>query len=120
MGTHKNMLMYYLRPKFPKSPESECHKSDPLQKIISCLRVNEIDPIEVSALQKSNSCLRVKMIDPIEVSALQKSKSCLRVKEIDPIEGSALQKTNLPQGHRNRPHQRRHPQRGRNKTKRRA
>ena len=48
--THKNMLMYYLRPKFPKSPESECHKSDPLQKIISCLRVNEIDPTEVSAL----------------------------------------------------------------------
>merc|ERR1711974_166207 len=91
-------------------------KSDPLQKIMGCLRVNEIDPIEVSALQKSNSCLRVKEIDPIEVSALQKTKSCLRVKTIDPPKGSALQKINLPQGHRNRPHQRRHPLRGRIKN----
>merc|ERR1711984_59095 len=37
---------------------------------------------------------------------------CLRVNEIDPIEESALQKLNLPQGHRNRPHQRRHPSKG--------
>merc|ERR1711974_564684 len=114
--THKNMLMYYLRPKFPKSPESECHKSDPLQKIISCLRVNEIDPTEVSALQKSKSCLRDNETDPIEVSALQKSKSCLRVKEIDPIEVSALQKINLPQGHRNRPHPSRHPEKKKGKN----
>merc|ERR1712055_822394 len=84
-----------------------------LQKSNSCLRDNEIDPIEVSALQKSKSCLRDNEIDPIEVSALQKLKSCLRVKTIDPAKRSALQKINLPQGHRNRPHQRRHPLRGR-------
>merc|ERR1712055_195485 len=40
------------------------------------------------------------------------SKSCLRVSKIDSIEESALQKINLPQGHRNRPHQRRHPSKG--------
>merc|ERR1712141_582378 len=71
-------------------------KSDPLQKINSCLRVNKIDSIEESALQEINWCLRVN--------------------EIDPIEESALQKINLPQGHRNRPHQRRHPSKRETKT----
>merc|ERR1711974_466836 len=92
------------------------HKSDPLQEIISCLRVNEIDPTEVSALQKLKSCLRVNEIDPIEVSALQKLKSCLRVKTIDPAKRSALQKINLPQGHRNRPHQKQAPNKGKNQN----
>ena len=36
--------------KISKKPGVWMSQSDPLQKIISCLRVNEIDPIEVSAL----------------------------------------------------------------------
>merc|ERR1712121_610228 len=89
------------------------------------------------ALQKVNSCLRVKEIDPFEVSALQKlnlpqvteidlhKKSTIKIKFASRSTKStfirrALQKLNLPQGHQNRPSQRRHPQRGRNKIKRRA
>merc|ERR1712002_1357928 len=64
---------------------------------------------------KNKICLKVIEID-LHKKSTAKNKFGSRSSKSTSIR-RALQKLNLPQGQRNRPHQRRHPQRGRNKTK---
>merc|ERR1712029_480448 len=71
-------------------------------------------PRQSSALQKINYYLEVNKID-YTIRRSQKRKFASRSLKSTSTR-RALQKLNLPQGHRNRPHQRRHPQRGRNET----
>merc|ERR1712002_1145196 len=114
-------------------------KVSALQKSNSCLGVKAIDPANMKRTAK-NKLLPRSQQNRLQIRRSQKSKStCLKVTEIDlykvehckknkfasrsPKSTSirrALQKSNLPQGHRNRPHQSRHPKRGRIKIQRRA
>merc|ERR1712055_1034978 len=75
--------------------------------------------LQIRRSQKSKStCLKVTEIDLYKIEHC-KNKFASRSPKSTSIK-RALQKSNLPQGHRNRPHPSRHPNRGRTEIQRRA
>merc|ERR1712002_426215 len=109
--TAKNKLV-------PRGQQNRLHLNEVTQKgeQKSCLEVNKIDFTKKAHCKKLiNTSKSTKSTTPKKVTKKVNERVSRSSKSTSPRR--TLQKINLPQGHRNRPHQCRHPQRGKNKIK---
>merc|ERR1712108_100908 len=112
--TAKNKLV-------PRGQQNRLHLNEVTQKgeQKSCLEVNEIDFTKKAHCKKEiNTSKSTTSTTPKKVTKKVNKRVSRSSKSTSPR--STLQKINLPQGHRNRPHQCRHPKRERNKIKKKS